>query len=162
MHVAVLASGRWAAFRGSLHSTAVALGEAGHDVVLVDPPVSPLSLVRHRDRWRDLTARRRESVAPGVDLWRPVVAPGQSSPLGQRLNAPWLAHGIGRPELTLTSALDARTVMTRLPGRRVYCCIDSFEDLPGVDGAVIRRRETELAGAVDVVVACSAPLCAQL
>ncbi|MHB8669969.1 MAG: glycosyltransferase [Acidimicrobiales bacterium] len=166
MRSAVLSSSRWAGFLGNVQALALALFDRGHDVLYVDPPVSPLSLLRQPQRIRDLTGRALERPHPRLRIWRPRVLPGQNSAFGQRMNARLLDRGISRhvgsPDLVLVSALEARGVMRRLGGTRVYICIDSFEDLPGLDSTVIRAREQDLMAAVDVVAACSLPLQAQL
>lgn len=166
LRIAVLSSSRWSAFRGSMHWLAMALAELGHDVLYVDPPISLLSLIRQPDRRRDLTGPRLERPLPRFQVWHPQVVPGQNSAAGQRINARLLRRGIhrhlGRPDLVVVSSLEARAVTRLLPGVRAYCCIDSFEDLPGVDAAAIRSREGQLLDVVDVVAACSLPLCDQL
>ncbi|MEY2423452.1 MAG: teichuronic acid biosynthesis glycosyltransferase TuaH [Acidimicrobiaceae bacterium] len=166
MQVAVVSPARWSLFRLSKQYLSLAFASLGHDVLYVDPPVSVASTVRDRDRMRDLRGPRMEAAATGLRVWHPVVAPGQNSHLGQRLNAALLRRGITRalPHLDLTVAfsLESRTVLPSLSGTRVYYCTDSFEDLPGSDAAQLRRWEGELIGGADVVVGCSLPLCEQL
>jgi teichuronic acid biosynthesis glycosyltransferase TuaH len=149
-----------------MHWLAMALAELGHEVLYVDPPVSPLSLVRQPDRRRDLTGARLEQPLPRFRVWHPLVVPGQNNPAGQRINARVLRSGVrrhlGQPDLVVVSSLEARSVARVLPGVHAYCCIDSFEDLPGVAADAIRSREAELLEAVDVVAACSLLLCEQL
>jgi teichuronic acid biosynthesis glycosyltransferase TuaH len=166
VQIAVVSPARWSLFRLSKQYTAMALAELGHEVLYVDPPVSVGSALRDRDRIRDLRGPRLTEAAPGLRVWRPVVAPGQNSTAGQRVNAALLSRGIHRLlprlELTIGFSLESRGVLRRLPGRRVYYCTDSFEDLPGADAEQVRRFERELVDVTDVTVACSLPLQAQL
>ena len=166
MRVVVLSPGRWGEYRGNMHNLAIALVELGHDVLYVDPPVSPLSVLRQPGRARDLFGRSDHRSPEGVHVWAPRVLPGQNSPPGQRANARLLARGIQRrlpgPDLALALSLEARGVLRHLSARRAYVCIDSFEDFPGADRTEIRRREDELLGTVEVVIACSRPLSEQL
>jgi glycosyltransferase involved in cell wall biosynthesis len=145
---------------------ALTLGAAGHDVLFVDPPLSPLSVLRHRSRAADARAPADETVAEGVRLWRPKVLPGQNSALGQAVNARLLLRGVRRrmpdPELTIAFGLESRGVFADMGGRRVYYVTDSLEDLPGADVTKTRGWERAQLRAADVVVACSLPLCEQL
>lgn len=142
-----------------------ALADLDHTVLYVDPPVSPLSLLRQPARLSDLVGRRDETV-DGVHVWRPRVLPGQNSRVGQRLNTSLLDRGLQRrlPDIDLSVAfsLESRGLFAQLGGRRAYYCTDSLEDLPGVDADLYRRRELELAATADVTVACSLPLVDQL
>lgn len=162
----MLSPARWSLFRLSKQYTALALAALGHDVLYVDPPVSIGSVVRDRDRLRDLRGPRSVSPAPNLRVWRPIVAPGQNTRAGQRFNARLLERGIARQlprlELTVAFSLEARGVLRRLGGRRVYYCTDSFEDLPGADADAVRHQEREICATADVVVACSIPLRDQL
>lgn len=166
MQVGVISPARWSLFRLSKQHLAIALARAGHDVVYVDPPVSVGSVLRDHERWRDMKSARVEVADADLRVWRPVVLPGQNSSFGQQINARLLSRGLQRmlPSLglTVTFSLESRGLVGRLPGRRVYYCTDSFEDLPGADPEVVGRRERELLDRVDLVVACSRPLCAQL
>src|SRR5713226_3629626 len=94
--VAVLSSSRWSPFRGSIHYLSLALAELGHEVLYVDPPVSPTSLVRHPDRLQDLRGPTLATLAPRVRRWIPRVVPGQNSAIGQRLNARLISAGLDR------------------------------------------------------------------
>lgn len=149
-----------------MHWLSLALADLGHEVLYVDPPVSPLSLIRQPDRRRDLAGSALERPAPRFTVWHPRVFPGQNSAVGQAANARLLRGGVrrhlGQPDVVVVSSLEARTTIRGLPGVKAYCCIDSFEDLPGVDAAAIRAREAEVLRAVDVVLACSIPLSEQL
>lgn len=166
MDVALLSSARWRSFRLSKHFVAVALAELGHRTLYVDPPVSAGSAIRHPARRADLFGPRHEATAPGLQVWHPLALPGQNSRVGQWANAGLLEQGIskhlGDPDLTVAFSLEARGVIRRLGGRRVYYCTDSFEDLPDVDATAVRAREQSLIDLVDVVVACSQPLAEQL
>jgi teichuronic acid biosynthesis glycosyltransferase TuaH len=162
MRVVAVSSSRWSGYSSSLGSLATAFSDLGHHVLYVDPPVSPLSLVRQPERLGDLLGAARESPRPGLEVWRPRVVPGQNSAVGQRVNTAILRRGIGRllgtPDLSVITSLEARGLAPSLPGRRIYCSIDSFEDLPGTNTDVIRERERRMAEVVDLVVACSLPL----
>lgn len=164
--VVVLSPARWATARRLPQFLALALAELGHRVLFVDPPVSPLSVVRDRSRRPDLFGPRVENPADGLTVWHAVVAPGQNSGAGQRVNAAILRRGIERgmpdPALVVALSLEARGVLPSLPGRHVYHVGDSLEDLPGNDPRVFRRREAAMLHAADVVMACSLPLCEQL
>lgn len=165
VRVAVLSSARWSSFWVSKQLVARALSGLGHEVLYVDPPVSPLSLLRQPSRRSDLLGPRHEQI-DGVDVWRPLVVPGQNGRVGQQVNAAWLARGVAHRmpavDLTIAFSLESRTLFRRMGGRRVYYCTDSLEDLPGADAVVCRERELELAEAADVTVACSLPLVDQL
>ena len=135
-------------------------------MLYIDPPLSPLSLIRHPERLTDLRGRRVSDIDARLSVWRPVVVPGQNSRIGQFVNGLILERGIRRliwpPELTLAFSLEARALLGRAPGRRIYHCTDSFEDLPGADAADVRRRERAVIAASDAVSACSRPLVEQL
>lgn len=162
----MLSSARWSSFRLSKHFVALALAERGEDVLYVDPPVSPLSVLRDPTRRADLVGVRDEVAPSGVRVWRPVVAPGQNGRVGQPVNGRLLARGVRRrvpgPDLVVAFSLESRGLVRRLGGTIVYYCTDSLEDLPGTDPAVMRARELDLANRADVVVACSLPLAEQL
>lgn len=163
MRVAVLSSARWAAFRRSKHFVSLALAQLGHQVLYVDPPVSPLSLLRDRDRLADLLGPAVvRADQPGLTIAHPRALPGQNSTLGQRVNSLIVQRAIrrtlGDPELTLGFSLEARATMAGLPGRRIYYCTDSVADHPSVDPAAMRAREDTMIASADVVVACSLPL----
>src|SRR5207244_4659592 len=124
---------RWRAFHVSKQLVSAALARLGHDVLYVDPPLSPFSL-RHRDRLIDLSRKPLHPRA-NLEVWTPLVLPGQNGRVGQRLNGRILLRGVARraarPDIVVSFALEARAVFERLRGRRVYYCTDSFEDLPG-------------------------------
>ena len=165
MHVVVLSPARWRAFHVSKQLVSAAIANLGHSVLYVDPPLSPLSFIRHRDRLGDLR-RTWDRPLDHVDVWTPRVLPGQNSAAGQAINARLLERVIRRrvpePDLVISFALEARTVFGRLDGRRIYYCTDSFEDLPGAPADTVRGYERRLLESADVVVACSRPLQAQL
>jgi glycosyltransferase involved in cell wall biosynthesis len=163
--VAVLSSARWASFKLSKHFVAEAMAAAGNDVLYVDPPFSAGSLIRDRNRRADRAAPAEERPQPRLQVWRPRVLPGQNAAVGQLVNAAVLRRGVLHrlaPDRVVAFALEARTVFEQLPGRRIYYCTDSNEDVPGVDGAALRRWEQRLVAAADAVVACSLPLAVQL
>ena len=166
LNILVLSSGRWSSAPGSMHYTAGALCALGHRVLWVDPPVSPVSAVRQPERWTDLRGPRHEQPPGGPEVWRPVVAPGQNGSFGQTVNARWLLRGIrkriGAPDLSICFVPEARGVMRGLTGFRVYSCIDSLRDLPGLDPEMARAREDALIRSVDGLAACSRPLVEQL
>lgn len=161
----MLSSARWSSFRLSKQHLSIALAEAGHDVLYVDPPLSAGSLLRDRSRWPDLRGRDEVGEA-GVRVWHPIVLPGQNDRRVQRLNARLLRRGIRRrmtaEDLTLAFSLESRGVLRHLGGRRVYHCTDSAEDLPGANADEVRRQELALIARCDVVAACSRPLVDQL
>ncbi len=164
--VAVLSSARWSGMWLSKQRVSEALARLGHTVLYVDPPLSPLSVLRQPARRADLRAAVDERAAEDLAVWRPRVVPAQNSRWGQAVNARLLAGGVhrrlGPVDLTVAFSLEARGAFGRLGGRRVYYCTDSAEDLPGVDRAVVRDREQRLIDHADVVVACSKPLVTQL
>jgi glycosyltransferase involved in cell wall biosynthesis len=162
----MLASARWSQFRGQSQYVALALAELGHDVLYVDPPVSPFSVVRNRARAPDLFGAALERPAPNVLVWRPRVMPGQNAWLGQRVNARLTERGIARhlgpPDVTLAYSLESRAVLERLGGVRTYVCYDSFENVQGVATERLRQRQASLLSRVDRVVVTSRPLQQQL
>jgi teichuronic acid biosynthesis glycosyltransferase TuaH len=166
VRAAVLSPSRWASFRLSKQFVALALAEAGHEVLYVDPPVSPLSALRDRRRLADLAAPALERPAPGLAVWRPRVLPAQDRASVQRINGGVVARGIARhlgsTDVTFAFGLGHRGTLHRVRGRRLYHCTDSLEDLPGVVAARVRRWEDEIVAAVDAVTACSLPLTDQL
>jgi len=166
LRVALVSSARWSSFRLSKHFVALALANLGHDVLYVEPPVSPLSLVRHRQRWADLRHPRDEQVQDRLWVWGPRVLPGQNSAAGQRANAVFLARGVrsrlGRPDVVIAFSLEARGVVAALDEPTVYHCTDSQEDLPGIAVEAAQRRERELCRLSQGVAACSLPLTQQL
>lgn len=158
----MLASARWSQFRGQSQYVALALAELGHDVLYVDPPVSPVSVVRDRARLPDLIGHAVEHPDPRLTVWRPRVVPGQNSMFGQAFNARLIRYGIashlGRPDVTLAYSLESRAVLPTLAGVRVYVCYDSFENVQGVDADRLRKRQLQLLSNVDRVVVTSRPL----
>lgn len=167
MRVAVLSPARWGGFWGSMHYTALGLRALGHEVLWVDPPLSPLSPLRQPERRADALGARREVTAEGVAVWRPIVLPGQSSRPAQAANGRWLARGVRRllpaADLAICFTPEARGAIRLLAGaRRVYSCIDSLRDLPGADQSAADARERDVVGSVETVVACSRPLVQQL
>jgi teichuronic acid biosynthesis glycosyltransferase TuaH len=165
MQATVLSSTRWASPWLSKQHLAVSLGALGHDVLYVDPPVSPLSVLRQPERWVDLRGGTRPA-ATGVRVLTPRVLPGQDLRLIRPLNARLVAGGAARyqpaPDLVLAFGTEARDVLPRLPGMRAYHCTDSWEDHPANDARLARRAEDELIAGVDTVLACSLPLVEQL
>lgn len=166
MRVVVLSSTRWSsAWLSKQHLTA-ALARLGHEVLYVDPPVSPMSLLRQRDRFGDLLSFGDERPLPGVTVWRPRVLPAQDSAVVQPVNARHLVGGILRrmpaPDLCVAFALEARSALSLLPGRRAYYCTDSLADHPANEPAAVRAREALMLSVAEVVVGCSRPLVTQL
>ncbi|MGQ0831582.1 MAG: glycosyltransferase [Microthrixaceae bacterium] len=165
MNVTILSSARWSSFWVSKQLVARALAGLDHSVLYVDPPVSPLSLIRQPGRVHDLMGPRDEQHGD-VRVWRPRVIPGQNSSLGQRINAALLMRGLHQRmrevDLAVAFSLESRGAFAHVGGRRVYYCTDSLEDLPGADAAAHRTRELELASLADLTVACSLPLVDQL
>lgn len=166
MRICVLSPARWDAFQVSKQLVTRALAEMGHDILYVDPPISPLSLIRHPDRLNDFRRPASRHALPNLQVWTPRVVPGQNARLGQRVNGALLRRGIlrrlGPPELVITFAMESRAVFAQLPGRHVYYCVDSLEDSPGTNQAAFQAYEEELLRAADVAVACSLPLADQL
>jgi teichuronic acid biosynthesis glycosyltransferase TuaH len=166
MDVAVLSSARWSSFRLSKHHIAQALARDGHEVLYVDPPLSPVSVLRNPARRSDLRAPRDLEVERGLRVWRPRVIPGQNGRIGQSANAAVLQRGLRARlpgvELAIAFSLESRGLLARLRRPRVYYCTDSFEDQPGFDRAAYEQREREMLAAADLVVGCSRPLCDQL
>lgn len=145
-----------------MKSIAGAFASRGHDVLYVDPPVSPLSVIRQAGRHRDLTGPSDTEETVGLRVWHPRVVPGQNSAGGQRINAGLLYRGLkrrlGAPDLTLVTSLEARRLVRHLQGRKAYFAIDSLEDLPGVDRPKMLERQRQMGDSVDVVLAASRPL----
>jgi teichuronic acid biosynthesis glycosyltransferase TuaH len=166
MKVLFLSSARWSGERLSKQDLASALASLGHEILYVDPPVSPLSPIRDPGRARDLLSREQAPAQRGVRVWTPTVLPGQNSAVGQRCNARLLARGVRRrcptPDVVVTFSLEARTLIRSLGGLHVYYCTDSTEDLPRVDREALRARELLVAHDADLVIACSRPLQRQL
>ncbi len=167
MPTLVLSSLPLAQYAHATHHRAKALANLLEPVLYVDPPVSPLSLIRHPERRGDLIGPRFAVDPAGLRVWKPTVIPGQNTPGTRAVNARLLRAGIVRhlgaePALTLTSALETRALLPLLGPKRVYLCDDSFEDIPGVDRAAVRRREDAVIAASDLVAACSLPLCEML
>ena len=166
MRIALLSSARWGSFRLSKHFIALALAAAGHDVLYVEPPVSPLSVIRHRDRWGDLVRPSDAPAEGGVRVWTPRALPGQNSAVAQRVNGARIARGVrdrlGAPDLVLAFSLESRGVVPALGAPALYHCTDSVEDLPGIAREQVVRWEAELCAAAGAVAACSLPLVAQL
>ena len=167
MRVVVLSSARWGAFQVSKQLVSHSLADLGHEVLYVDPPISPLSFIRHPDRLGDLRTRAVRSPREGVTVWTPRVIPGQNSSLGQSLNAAVMGRRleslVADPHLAVTFSLEARTLFAKMSSaRRIYYCVDSHEDLPGVDAAALRSWEKRIVEEADRVVACSKPLVEQL
>lgn len=166
MKVLILSPAPFDAFRRSKQFLALAFAQRGHEVLYVNPPVSPLSFVRSPSRLRHLVGDAITHPVPGITTWQPRVLPGQETAAAQRVNAALVVRGLRRlmpaPDLTIAFGLESRTMFGRLPGRRVYYCTDSLEDVPGNDPAVMRAREQPLIDAAQVVVACSRGLEAQL
>ncbi len=164
--VAVIAQARWSGFRLSKQFIALAFAELGWHALYVDPPLSPMSVVRHSESVADLLAPRSERHSERLSIWRPVAIPGQNARLGQRSNAGHLARGIlrrlGQPDLTVAFSLESRATLPRLDGRSIYHCTDSDGDLPGADAELIRRYVREIASIAGTVTACSVPLVEQL
>lgn len=135
-------------------------------MLYVDPPVSPLSLIRHAGRWRDMITPYRKTESPCLGVWTPKVLPGQNTRVGQTLNSVVLARGLRRrmdhPDLVVAFSVEARATLGKISGRRVYYCTDSVEDQPGMQRARVEEWERELIGRCDIVVACSLPLVQQL
>ncbi|MFZ6004376.1 MAG: glycosyltransferase [Actinomycetota bacterium] len=165
MNVAILSSARWSSFWVSKQLVARALARLQHDVLYVDPPVSPLSLIRQPARLSDLLGPRDDE-RDGVRVWRPRAMPGQNSGIGQAVNASLLTKGLYKrmPDIDLAVAfsLESRALFAKVDAPRAYYCTDSLEDLPGADAKACRDRELELAAKADVTVACSLPLVDQL
>ena len=163
MRATVVSSARWSSFRLSKHFIALALAAQGHDVLFVDPPVSPLSVVRSPQRRRELLGPSDERPAANLRVWHPRVLAPQSHPAVRAVNDRLIARGIARrqdPDVVLAFGLEARGVLPRLPAPRLYHCTDSIEDLPGQAGA--RHHEEIVIAAADAVTACSLPLTEQL
>lgn len=162
----MLASARWSQFAGQSQSVAVALAALGHEVLYVDPPVSPLSVVRNPERLPDLVGSVSERPRPGLTVWRPRVLPGQNSRVGLRVNARVIARGVkanlGVPDITLAYSLESRATVRLLPGLRTYVCYDSFENVQGVDAERLLKRQRALLASVDRVVVTSLPLQRQM
>lgn len=166
MKAVLVSPARWRSFRLSKQYIALALSRLGHDVLYVDPPVSPLSLLRQPSRWRDLAGDSDDRPSPHLRVWHPRAVPGQNTVVGQRLNGDALHRGVlhrlGSPDLALAFSLESRGLLRQLSCRRVYHCTDSFEDLPGGNAELTRRREGALIAAADAVTAVSRPLERQL
>ncbi len=64
--VLFLSPASFGSFRRSKQFLALAMGRQGHEVGYVEPPVSPLSVIRQPQRWRDLIGPSLRSPAPGV------------------------------------------------------------------------------------------------
>ena len=162
VNLAVLSSARWDEYWGNIHYLDRALVRLGHQVLHVDPPLSPLSVLRHPDRMSDLVGRRVRGADDGVTVWRPRVLPGQNSRAGQVVNSRLLRRGLSRlaaePDVVITTALESRTLLRRLDRPSIYVCIDSFEDLPGANKPAVQIREQELCAQATVVAACSSLL----
>src|SRR5439155_5833976 len=101
-----------------MHYLALAFAQLGHDVLYVDPPVSPLSLIRHPDRRADLFGPATLRPADHLEVWKPRVLPGQNSSVGQRVNATIVERGMARrlsqPDVVIVSSLEARNLTARL------------------------------------------------
>ncbi len=84
MNVAVLSSARWSLFRLSKQHLSLAMARDGHQVVYVDPPLSPLSVLRNRDRMADFRAAADEEPEPRLHVWRPRSCPVRTAPSARR------------------------------------------------------------------------------
>jgi teichuronic acid biosynthesis glycosyltransferase TuaH len=165
VRVAVVSSARWSSFHLTKQLVATALAQRAHQVLYVDPPVSPGSVVRNPRRWRDLLGPRLFEGTDGVRVWRPLLFPGQNQELVQRVNARAQLAGLGRhlgpPDLTIVFSLEGRGLLARVGGHRVFYVTDSAADLPGAHPQT-RAWEDALIASAHTVIACSPPLVADL
>ena len=145
--------------------TAVSLVALGHRVLYVEslglrPPRKGLAdLSRILKRLRRV-ARPPRQVQPGLWVWSPLVLPGASRPLAQRLNRLLvrrgleLAHrwlGFQDPILWTYNPLTLDVLPLGSFGGCVYHCVDRIQAQPEMPAQRIEAAERSLCSAVQVV-----------
>jgi teichuronic acid biosynthesis glycosyltransferase TuaH len=138
-------------------------------VLYVDPPISPVAVVKKPWLRQSISSPRVRRLRPG--LWRltPLVPPGKSSrwvrPLVEAVARQQLRSAVrrlgGPVEAVIQIPPHFRWFGAVSERRRIHLASDDFvaaASLHGVSSEWVARRETEMAGEVDDVIAVSEPL----